>query len=85
MGIISWIVFGLIAGAIAKFLHKGDDPGGWIVTILIGIAGAIVGGFLTKSLLGWESQGWNLKSLISAVGGAFILLVLYRLITNKRS
>ena len=85
MGIISWIVFGLIAGAIAKFLHKGDDPGGWIVTILIGIAGAIVGGFLTKSLLGWESQGWNLKSLISAVGGAFILLVLYRLITKKRS
>ena len=85
MGIISWIVFGLIAGAIAKFLHKVDDPGGWIVTILIGIAGAIVGGFLTKSLLGWESQGWNLKSLISAVGGAFILLVLYRLITKKRS
>ncbi len=85
MGIISWIVFGLIAGAIAKFLHKGDDPGGWIVTILIGIAGAIVGGFLTESLLGWESKGWNLKSLISAVGGAFILLVLYRLITKKRS
>ncbi|MBK8711044.1 MAG: GlsB/YeaQ/YmgE family stress response membrane protein [Niastella sp.] len=85
MGILSWIVFGLIAGAIAKLLHKGDDPGGWIVTILIGIAGAVVGGFLTKTLLGWESSGWTLKALISAVGGAFILLVLYRLITTKRS
>ncbi|MBN8833123.1 MAG: hypothetical protein ABS68_05240 [Niastella sp. SCN 39-18] len=85
MGILSWIVFGLIAGAIAKLLHKGDDPGGWIVTILIGIAGAVVGGFLTKTLFGWESGGWTLKALISAVGGAFILLVLYRLITTKRS
>ena len=77
MGIISWVVFGLIAGAIAKLLHKGEDPGGWIVTILIGIAGAFVGGFLTKTLFGWDSQGWSFKSLISAVGGAFILLVLY--------
>ncbi|HAO03491.1 MAG: GlsB/YeaQ/YmgE family stress response membrane protein [Chitinophagaceae bacterium] len=85
MGIISWVVFGLIAGAIAKLLHKGEDPGGWIVTILIGIAGAFVGGFLTKTLFGWDSQGWSFKSLISAVGGAFILLVLYRLITKKRS
>lgn len=85
MGILSWIVFGLIAGAIAKLLHKGDDPGGWIVTILIGIAGAVVGGFLTKTLFDWESGGWTLKALISAVGGAFILLVLYRLITTKRS
>lgn len=85
MGIISWVVFGLIAGAIAKFLHKGEDPGGWIVTILIGIAGAVVGGFLTKSLLGWDSYGWSLKSLISAVGGSFLLLMLYRLVTAKRS
>jgi len=72
MGIISWVVFGLIAGAIAKLLHKGEDPGGWIVTILIGIAGAFVGGFLTKTLFGWDSQGWSFKSLISAVGGVLL-------------
>ena len=85
MWIILWVVFGLIVVSIAKLLHKGEDPGGWIVTILIGIAGAFVGGFLTKTLFGWDSQGWSFKSLISAVGGAFILLVLYRLITKKRS
>ena len=62
MGIISWVVFGLIAGAIAKLLHKGEDPGGWIVTILIGIAGAFVGGFLTKTLFGWESRAGRLKA-----------------------
>ncbi len=86
MGILSWIVFGLIAGAIAKLLHRGDDPGGWIVTIIIGIIGAFVGGAIAKYLLGWEdAAGWNFHSFISAIGGAIIVLAIYRLITARKS
>lgn len=84
MGILSWIVFGLIAGAIAKFLHRGPDPGGWIVTIIIGILGAILGGWLFGTLLGWNTQGWTFQGIISAVVGAVILLAIYRFATNRR-
>ncbi len=80
MGILSWIVMGLIVGALAKFIMPGKDPGGIIVTILIGIAGAFVGGFV-GSLLGLGAvTGFNLWSLLLAVGGALILLWLYRVI-----
>ena len=61
MGILSWIIFGLIAGAIAKLLMPGRDPGGWIVTILLGIAGSFVGGFLASTLLGNESTSASLE------------------------
>ena len=65
MGILSWIVFGLIAGAIAKLIHRGPDPGGWIVTIIIGIVGAFVGGAIGKYLLGWnDAMGWTFKSFM---------------------
>ena len=85
MGFLSWIVFGLIAGAIAKLLHRGDDPGGWIVTIIIGIVGAFVGGAIAKYVLHWDdAMGWTLKSFISAIGGAIIVLAIYRLATNSR-
>jgi len=84
MGILSWILFGLIAGAIAKLIHRGPDPGGWIVTIIVGILGAIVGGWLFEALLGWETSGWTFKGFISAIVGAIILLALYRLVTKKR-
>lgn len=85
MGFLSWIVFGLIAGAIAKLLHRGDDPGGWIVTIIIGIIGAFVGGAIAKYLLGWnDATGWSFHSFISAIGGAIIVLAIYRLVTNRR-
>ncbi len=79
--IIGWIVFGLIAGAIAKLLIPGRDPGGWIVTILIGIAGSFIGGFL-GSLLGFSGgpAGW-----IGSILGAIILLLLYRMIVGRRS
>lgn len=84
MGFLSWIVFGLIAGAIAKLLHRGDDPGGWIVTIIIGIVGAFVGGALARYVLGWEdAMGWTFKSFISAILGAIIVLAVYRLATKK--
>lgn len=78
MGILSWIIMGLIAGALAKFILPGDDPGGLVVTILIGIAGGFVGGFI-GSLLGLGAiTGFNVWSLFLAVGGAVILLVVYR-------
>jgi uncharacterized membrane protein YeaQ/YmgE (transglycosylase-associated protein family) len=74
MGILSWILMGLIVGALAKFIMPGRDPGGLLVTILLGIAGAFVGGFL-GSLLGLGSfTGFNLGSVVLAVGGALILL-----------
>jgi len=77
MGILSWIIFGLVAGAIAKLINPGKDPGGWIVTIFIGNAGAFVGGFL-GSLIGFgDITGFNIKSLILAVAGALLLLFLY--------
>ncbi|MCB9033196.1 MAG: GlsB/YeaQ/YmgE family stress response membrane protein [Chitinophagales bacterium] len=78
MGILSWILFGLIAGAIAKMIMPGKDPGGWIITILLGIAGAFVGGFI-GSLLGFgDVNSFDIKSFLMAIGGALIILVGYR-------
>ena len=78
MGIISWIIMGLIVGALAKWIMPGRDPGGFIVTILIGIAGAFVGGFI-GSLIGLGTvTGFNLGSLLLAIGGALIILFGYR-------
>ena len=80
MGILSWIIMGLIVGLVAKFFMPGQDPGGFIITILLGIAGAFVGGFL-GSLLGLgKVTGFNVGSLLLAIGGAVILLILYRVI-----
>ena len=85
MGILSWIVFGLIAGAIAKLIHRGDDPGGWIITIVIGIVGAFVGGAIGRYVFGWDdAMGWTFKSFLCAIGGAIIVLALYRLATGRR-
>ncbi len=80
MGFISWIIMGLIVGAVAKWIMPGKDPGGFIVTICIGIAGAFVGGFI-GSLLGIGSvSGFTMVSFFLAVGGAILLLILYRII-----
>lgn len=80
MGILSWIVFGLIAGIIAKVILPGRDPGGFIVTILIGIAGAFVGGYIGAALGFGGISGFNLGSLGTAVIGAILLLVLFRML-----
>ena len=78
MGILSWIVFGLIAGALAKWIMPGKDPGGIVVTISLGICGSFVGGFI-GSLIGLgRVSGFNIGSLALAVGGAVLLLFLYR-------
>lgn len=78
MGILSWIVFGLLAGMLAKWIMPGKDPGGIIVTILIGVAGAFVGGFIGTRLGFGDVTGFNLGSFGLAIGGAFLLLFLYR-------
>ncbi len=78
MGILSWIIFGLIAGALAKLIMPGNDPGGFIITILLGIAGAIVGGFIGTALGFGDVTGFNFGSFFIAILGAVILLVLYR-------
>jgi uncharacterized membrane protein YeaQ/YmgE (transglycosylase-associated protein family) len=85
-GIIGWIVIGLIAGgiagAIAKFLMPGKDPGGCIITILLGIAGAVIAGWLGH-MIGWYDTGEG-AGFIAAIVGAFILLAIYRMIASRR-
>jgi uncharacterized membrane protein YeaQ/YmgE (transglycosylase-associated protein family) len=81
--IIGWIIIGLIAGALAKFVMPGDDPGGFIITILLGIAGAIVGGFLA-SLIGIGGGG-TIWTIIIATIGAIILLAIYRAVAGGRA
>jgi uncharacterized membrane protein YeaQ/YmgE (transglycosylase-associated protein family) len=85
MGIIAWIVIGLLAGAIAKALMPGRDPGGIIVTMLIGIAGGLLGGFLGKAIFGVDSIDgfFDLSTWIAAIVGSVILLALYRLFTGR--
>ena len=83
MGIIAWIVVGLIAGALAKLIMPGDDPGGIIVTILLGIVGAFVGGFVVNLLGGAGVSGFNLWSIVVATLGAIILLAIYRLVAGR--
>src|SRR5918912_1351577 len=85
MGIIAWIVVGLIAGALAKLIMPGDDPGGIIVTILIGIAGAFIGGFVISIFGGTGVTGFNIWSIIVATIGAIILLAIYRLLVGGRT
>ena len=83
--IIAWVVFGLIAGFIAKAIMPGRDPGGAIVTILLGIGGAIVGGFIGSALFGRNTadESFNILSLVMAVIGAIVLLAIYRLATGR--
>ena len=80
MGILSWIILGLIAGAIAKLILPGKDPGGIIVTIVIGIVGAIIGGYISTLLGLGTVTGFNIGSLIIAVIGSIVLLIIYRMV-----
>ena len=83
-GILAWIVIGGLAGGIAKLLMPGRDPGGCIVTILLGVAGALVAGWIGRAI-GWygaEDQG---AGFLAAIVGAFVLLLVYRLIIGRRA
>jgi uncharacterized membrane protein YeaQ/YmgE (transglycosylase-associated protein family) len=80
-GVLGWILFGLIAGVIAKLVMPGRDPGGIIVTILLGIAGAVLGGFLGRAL-GFYGANEGAGMLMSILG-AVVLLALYRVITRR--
>jgi len=86
VGIIAWILIGLLAGAIAKLLLPGKDPGGIIITMLIGIVGGLLGGWLGKVIFGVDSIDgfFDLSTWIAAIVGSLILLVLYRVVTGNR-
>jgi uncharacterized membrane protein YeaQ/YmgE (transglycosylase-associated protein family) len=84
IGIISWIIVGLIAGILGKLIMPGRDPGGFLLTIVIGMVGALVGGFVVRLLGGTGVTGFNIWSIIVATLGAVILLALYRLIAGPR-
>ncbi len=83
MGFLSWLVLGLIVGALAKFLMPGKDPGGCIVTILLGVAGALLGGYIGSRIGLGTVTGFDLRSLALAVGGSILLLLVYRLLKKK--
>ena len=82
MSVIGWIFFGLIVGIVGKLLMPGRDPGGFILTILLGVAGALLGGFIGQSL-GFYQQG-EPAGFVMAVLGSIILLLLYRLFAGRR-
>ena len=85
MGIIAFIILGLLAGAIAKAILPGDDPGGIIVTALIGIAGAIIGGFLAGALFNADpmDEFFDISTWLTAIVGSIILLVIYRMVVGR--
>jgi uncharacterized membrane protein YeaQ/YmgE (transglycosylase-associated protein family) len=82
-GIIAWIVIGGLAGAIAKLLMPGRDPGGCIITVLLGIAGALIAGWIGRAV-GWYGPNDQGAGFVAAIVGAFLLLLLYRLIAGRR-
>jgi uncharacterized membrane protein YeaQ/YmgE (transglycosylase-associated protein family) len=85
MGILAFIILGAIAGVIAKALLPGDDPGGIIITTIIGIVGALLGGFLAAALFGADplDEFWDVSSWLTAIIGAIVLLVIYRAVVGR--
>ena len=80
MGFITWIILGLIVGVIAKFIMPGKDPGGIFITIILGIAGAFVGGFIGSRIGFGSVTGFDIRSLLLAIGGSILLLIIYRVV-----
>jgi uncharacterized membrane protein YeaQ/YmgE (transglycosylase-associated protein family) len=84
VGVLAWVLFGLLAGAIAKFIMPGKDPGGCIGTILIGAIGAAIGGFIGSEIFDFGGvTGFNIRSFAIAILGAIILLTAYRLLLQR--
>jgi uncharacterized membrane protein YeaQ/YmgE (transglycosylase-associated protein family) len=90
VNILLWCVFGLIAGAVAQYIMPGRDPGqsanvqGFLITTALGIVGAVIGGYLSSLLFGWDVTGFNLASFVIAIVGALVLLFVYRLMAPAR-
>ncbi len=84
MVILSWIVFGLVVGVIAKLLMPGKDPGGFIVTILLGIAGSLIGGFIGRAFTGGQPGASSGAGYLMSIVGAIVLLLLYRMMVGRR-
>jgi uncharacterized membrane protein YeaQ/YmgE (transglycosylase-associated protein family) len=85
MGFIAFLILGLIAGAIAKLILPGRQGGGWFITLLLGVVGALLGGFLGNLLFGVGlEEFWSIQTWLLAIGGAIIVLLIYGLITNRR-
>lgn len=83
IAVLSWIIFGLIVGALAKLVMPGNDPGGFIVTVMLGIAGAVVGGFLGRAL-GFYGPD-QVAGYVMSIVGAIVLLALYRMMTRRNA
>ena len=84
MGVLSWIILGLVAGAVAKALHRGDEPSGVLATMFVGILGALLGGFLASAVgIGSISGFFSLGTWLIAIAGAFVLLMFYDAITSR--
>jgi uncharacterized membrane protein YeaQ/YmgE (transglycosylase-associated protein family) len=83
MGLITWIVMGLIVGLLAKAITPGKDPGGFFITILLGIGGAMLGGYLATQFGLGTVSGFNIKSILISTGGAVLILFIYRVLTKK--
>ena len=85
MGFLAFLILGLIAGAIAKLILPGKQGGGWLITLLLGVVGALLGGFLGSVLFGVGLQEfWSLQTWLLAIGGAIIVLLIYGLIVNRK-
>ena len=80
MGFLVWIILGLVVGVIAKLIMPGKDPGGFIITVVLGIAGAFVGGLIASKIGFGTVTGFDIRSLLIAVGGAVLLLAIYRVV-----
>ena len=86
MGFIGWIILGLIAGAIAKAILPGKQGGGWIATLVLGVIGALVGGWIGSAIFGkGVNEFFSLSSWLLAIGGALVVLVIWGFITKKRA
>lgn len=84
MNLFTWVLLGLLAGGIAKLIFPGKDPGGCLVTVAIGILGALIGGLLGTTVFGWGTvTGFNLKSLGIAIAGSLVLLGIFRLVAGR--
>ena len=84
MNVLAWILFGLLAGGLAKFIMPGKDPGGCLITCAIGLIGALIGGFVTRLFGFGPVSGFNVHSLAVAILGSVVLLVLFRVIVSRK-